>query len=96
MTAATVTAAELRRFIERVEALHEQRADISAEISAVYAEAKARGYDTKAMKDVIRIRRANPQEQAEHEAVVQIYRDALGDLASTPLGDWAERKAASS
>lgn len=73
-----VTAAELRSFIERIEADEARKAEIAGEIKETYAEAKGRGYDTKAIRTLIAQRRRKPDEVAEEEAVLAMYRVALG------------------
>lgn len=70
---------ELRQFIERFERLESEKKDIAEQQKEVMSEAKARGYDTKAMKKIIDLRKRNRDEIAEEEeAVVEIYRSALG------------------
>jgi len=73
-----VAADELRAFIERIERLQAEKAEKADEEKAVFAEAKARGYDTKAMRKVLALRKRSRDDVAEEEAVVQLYRDALG------------------
>ncbi len=72
-----VTAAELRQFIEQFEALEEQKKDIADQQKEVMSEAKARGYDTKVMRKVIALRKRKPDEIAEEEAVLAMYKAAL-------------------
>ena len=73
-----VTAGELRQFIEQFEALEEQKKDIADQQKEVMAEAKARGYDTRVMRKVIALRKRKPDEIAEEEAVLEMYKAALG------------------
>ena len=73
-----VTAEELRQFIERAEQLDAEKKDIAEHIKEVFAEAKGRGYDTKVMRKVIALRKRNPDEIAEEEAIIDMYRHALG------------------
>lgn len=73
-----VTGAELRRIIERWEHLDAEKRDISDQQKEVMAEAKARGYDTKALREVIRLRRMDADKRAEFEAVVDLYKAATG------------------
>jgi uncharacterized protein (UPF0335 family) len=80
---------ELRLLIERWERLQEEKEAIAADQKDVMSEAKARGYDTKAMREIIRLRKMDPQERREREAIVDTYRAALGMLDGTPLGKWA-------
>ena len=69
---------ELRSFIERFEHLEAERRDISDQMKEVMAEAKGRGYDTKALRKIIALRRRKPDDIAEEEAVLDLYRQALG------------------
>ena len=73
-----VTAAELRQFIERFERLEAEKKDIADQQKEVMAEAKARGYDTKVMRRVIALRKREPDDIAEEEAVLEMYKQALG------------------
>ncbi|MFO6465356.1 DUF2312 domain-containing protein [uncultured Jannaschia sp.] len=73
-----VTADELRQFIERIERLEQEKKDIAEQSKEVYAEAKGRGYDTKVMRKVIALRKREPDDIAEEEAVLDMYKEALG------------------
>lgn len=73
-----VSAGELRQFIERIERLEQEKKDIAEQIKEVYAEAKGRGYDTKAMRSVISLRKRDKDDIAEQEAVIAMYKEALG------------------
>ncbi|MBB4587953.1 uncharacterized protein (UPF0335 family) [Rhizobium leguminosarum] len=73
-----VAAAELRAFIERVERLEEEKAAISSDIKDVMGEAKGRGYDTKAIRTIIRLRKKDANERLEEESILQTYMNALG------------------
>lgn len=73
-----VTAEELRQFIERAEQLDAEKRDIAEQAKEVFAEAKGRGYDTKVMRKVIALRKRKPDEIAEEEAIIDMYRQALG------------------
>lgn len=73
-----VTADELRQFIERAEQLEREKKDIAEQEKALFAEAKGRGYDTKTMRKVIALRKRKPDEIAEEEAVLEMYKAALG------------------
>ncbi len=73
-----VAAGELRSFIERIERLDEEKRTIAEAQKEVMAEAKSRGYDTKILRKLVTIRKRDPQDLAEEEAVMEIYRDALG------------------
>lgn len=73
-----VTADELRQFVERYEQLEAEKKDITEQQKEVMAEAKGRGYDTKVMRKVIALRKRKPDEIAEEEAILEIYKAALG------------------
>lgn len=88
-----IAADRLRQFIERVERLEDAKREIADDIKAVYAEAKANGYDTKTMRQIVRLRRMDPGDRREYEALLDLYKGALGMLDGTPLGKWAQRKA---
>lgn len=73
-----VTADELRQFVERFEQLEAERKDIAEQQKELMAEAKGRGYDTKIIRKVIALRKRKPDEIAEEEAVLELYKAALG------------------
>lgn len=73
-----VTAAELRQFIEQYEQLESEKKDIADQQKEVMAEAKARGYDTRAIRKLIALRKRDKDDLAEEEAVLEIYKAALG------------------
>ena len=73
-----VTADELRQFIERFERLEMERKDLLDQQKEVLAEAKSRGYDTRVIKKVMAIRRRDPKEVLEEDAVLDLYKEALG------------------
>lgn len=74
----SVTADELRQFIERFELLESEKADVAEQQKEVMAEAKGRGYDTRVMRKVIALRKRKPDEIAEEEAIMDMYKAALG------------------
>lgn len=69
---------ELKAFVERVERLHEERSGISDDIADVYREGRGRGFDIKALKEVIRLRAKDPDELKERQALVDLYMGVLG------------------
>ncbi|MEG6507515.1 DUF2312 domain-containing protein [Methyloligella sp. 2.7D] len=69
---------QLRTIISRIERLEEEKAALAADLKEVYAEAKSNGFDTKALKSVIRIRKQDEQKRKEEEAVLTTYLHALG------------------
>ncbi|MEM8554825.1 MAG: DUF2312 domain-containing protein [Pseudomonadota bacterium] len=73
-----VTANELRQFVERIERLESEKKDIADQIKEVFAESKSRGYDQKALRALISLRKKDSDEVAEQEAVLQLYKEALG------------------
>ncbi len=73
-----VTADELRQFIERMEQLESEKKDIAEQQKEVMAEAKGRGYDTRVMRKIIALRKRKPDDIAEEEAVLEMYKAALG------------------
>jgi uncharacterized protein (UPF0335 family) len=77
-TALQVTADELRQFIERMEQLAAEKAQIADHQNLVMAEAKALGYDTKVLRRIIALRKRHPDDIAEEEAVLDTYKAALG------------------
>jgi len=73
-----VTSSELRAFVERYERLGVEKKDIADHQKHVKAEAKSRGYDTKILRKIVALRKKDPQEISEEEAVLEMYKDALG------------------
>lgn len=73
-----VTAGELRQFVERIERLEIEKKDIADQIREVYSESKARGYDQKALRAIVSLRKKDKDEIAEQEAVLEMYKEALG------------------
>jgi len=74
----SVTADELRQFIERIEQLNAEKAEIAEQTKEVFAEAKGRGYSTGPMRRVITLRKMKADALAEQEAIEAMYRSALG------------------
>ena len=70
----------LKAFVERIERLEEEKKAIADDIRDVYAEAKAMGYDTKALRKVISLRKLDRQEREEQEAILDTYMLALGEI----------------
>lgn len=73
-----VTADELRQFIERWERLEAEKINLSDQQKEVMSEAKSRGYDTKVMRKIIALRKRDKDDIAEEEAVLELYKEALG------------------
>ncbi len=68
----------LKSFIERIERLEEERAGLSADIREVFAEAKGTGFDTKVMRQIIRLRKMDHQDRREQEDLLSLYMQAIG------------------
>jgi uncharacterized protein (UPF0335 family) len=77
-TSQTVAAGQLRAFIERIERLEEEKKTIADDIKEVYGEAKGTGFDTKAVRTIIRLRKKDQAELQEEEAIIDLYKAALG------------------
>jgi len=75
-----VTAGELRQFIERLERLDAEKKDLAEQMKEVLAEAKGRGYDTKVIRKLVALRKRDKDDIAEEEAVLEMYKEALGML----------------
>jgi uncharacterized protein (UPF0335 family) len=84
MAAENVAQDQLRAFVERIERLEEEKKAIADDIKEIYAEAKGNGFDTKVLRQVIRIRKQDRNERLEQEAILELYMAALGmSLAPT-------------
>ena len=77
-TSQTVAAGQLRAFIERIERLEEEKKTIADDIKEVYAEMKGTGFDTKAVRTIVRLRKKDQAERQEEEAMLDLYKAALG------------------
>jgi uncharacterized protein (UPF0335 family) len=71
---------KLRQFVERIERLEEEKAELMSQLKEVYGEAKALGFDTKALRTVVRLRKQPAQERAEAEMVLDLYLQAVGEI----------------
>ena len=76
--AGNVTADELRLLIERAERLEEEKKGLSDDIKDVFAEAKARGFDKKAVRTIMNIRKKKREDYQQEEAILEVYMRALG------------------
>lgn len=84
---------QLKAIIDRIERLEEKKKSTSDDIRDVYAEAKGNGFDVKALRTIVRLRKMDADERKEQEAVLETYMHALGMLADTPLGQAAIKRA---
>ena len=82
-----IAAGQLRSFIERIERLEEEKKGISDDIRDVFAEAKGTGFDTKVMRQVIRLRKKDKAERQEEEAILDLYLHALGMAFDAPASE---------
>jgi len=73
-----IAADRLRSFLERIERLEEEKAGLTADIREVYAEAKGSGFDSKVMRQIVRLRRMDSADRQEQEALLDVYRRAIG------------------
>lgn len=69
---------QLKSIIERIERLEEEKKTISDDIKDVYTEAKGAGFDVKALRTIVRLRKQDANERAEHDTIVDTYKQALG------------------
>ena len=77
-TSQSVAAGQLRALIERIERLEEEKKTISEDIKEIYAEAKGTGFDIKALRTIVRLRKKDQAEREEEEAMIDLYKTALG------------------
>jgi len=77
-TSQTVAAVQLRAIVERIERLNEEAKAIGDDKKEIFAEAKGTGFDTKAIKTIIRLRRMDQSERQEEESILDLYKAALG------------------
>lgn len=72
---------QLKSVVQRIERLEEERKSIGADIAEVYAEAKANGYDAKVLRKVVALRARDLNERKEEEAILDLYLQAVGEIA---------------
>lgn len=89
MSASGIAKDHLKSFVERIERLEEEQKELANDKREVYAEAKLTGFDVKAIRTIVQLRKRNPDDLRQEEAVLQTYMIALGMLADTPLGQAA-------
>ena len=80
----------LRSFIERIERLEEEKAALAADIREIYAEAKGTGFDTKIMRQVLKLRNLDREDRQEQETLLDLYLQALGMMPGSGEGSEAE------
>ncbi|MFT6657105.1 DUF2312 domain-containing protein [Maritalea sp.] len=89
MGQSTIAREQLRSFVERIERLEEEKKSISEDIRDVYGEAKGNGYDVKVLREVVKLRKQESHERQEHEAILDLYKHALGMIPSGAVDDEA-------
>lgn len=77
---------QLKSFVERIETLESDKKQVADDIRDVYSEAKSSGYDVRALRQIIRLRKQDAAERAELEALIDTYKLALGMISDLPLG----------
>jgi uncharacterized protein (UPF0335 family) len=86
---------KLREIVSRIESIEQERAELGEDVRALYQEARSAGFDTAAIRTIVKLRKQDASERQEREELVQSYLEALGDLVGTPLGDHAISRASS-
>ncbi len=79
-TLSSTAQGKLKSFIERIERLEEDKAAVANDLKEVYAEAKGEGFDTKILRKVVRLRKADAAKRQEEEALIELYISAIGGL----------------
>jgi uncharacterized protein (UPF0335 family) len=77
-TAARFAVDQLKSIIERIERLEDEKSAIASDIKDIFAESKGNGYDVKALRTIIRLRKQDPNERQEAESILEAYMHALG------------------
>lgn len=77
-TSSTIAAGKLKSFVERIERLEAEKAELAEDIREVYSEAKGNGFDPKIMRAVVRLRKMEPAARNELDELIDLYRKALG------------------
>jgi len=85
-----ISSAQLKSFIERIERLEEEKAEVADQIREVFAEAKGTGFDIKIIRQVLKIRKMETQERQEQEELLDLYLTALGMAPSSSSEDIQE------
>lgn len=73
-----IAAEQLASYVERIERLNEEKANLMADIKEVYGEAKALGYDVKVLREIIKLRKMEDHTRTEQEEILEVYKRALG------------------
>lgn len=73
-----VSSERLKSFIQRIEKLEEDKASVSEDIKEIYSEAKSTGFDVKAIRAIVRLRKKNEHERREEEEILELYKSSIG------------------
>lgn len=73
-----ITGDQLKSYIERIEKLEEEKANIQADVKEVYSEAKSNGFDSKIMRQLVKLRKMDSQDRSEQEELLHVYKAAIG------------------
>lgn len=76
--AMSISGEQLKSYMQRLESLEEEKTQLNEQIKEVYGEAKGNGFDTKAIKHILRLRKQDPDDLREQEAILELYKQALG------------------
>ncbi len=82
---------QLRQFVEQIERLEEEKKALAADIRDKYLEAKGVGFDVKALRQIVRMRKKSHEERQEEESILEVYMHALGMLMDAPQSSQAPR-----
>ncbi|WP_439813572.1 DUF2312 domain-containing protein [Zavarzinia sp. CC-PAN008] len=77
-----IAADQLKSIVERIERLEEEKAGLAADIREIYAEAKGNGFDTKVLRQVIKLRKLDREERQEQDTLLDLYLEALGEFVT--------------
>jgi uncharacterized protein (UPF0335 family) len=83
----TATATQLRQFIESIERLEEEKAQLQEQVKEIFAHAKSEGFDVKVMKQVLKLRKMKKEDVAEQEELLEVYKQALGMVFSAEFDE---------
>lgn len=83
---------QLRQFVEQIERLEEEKKALADDIRDKYAEAKAVGFDVKALRQIVRLRKKSTEERQEEESILEVYLHALGMLNDAPTPVFEDEK----
>lgn len=85
MDVAGVSGARLKAFIEKIERLEEEKAAIQSDVRDVFSEAKSTGFDTKVMRQLLKLRKMKVEEVEEQETLLDIYKNAIGMMPNSGM-----------